>query len=225
MVYREDSVTKTNDGGLNHMRKQRKVVWVYPSNNKVRCPVRLTEKYMSLCPSVTPKTKKFNFYLQSLEKPSFNQWYGEQVVGLHTLSKTVKELLKSSKLNGFFTNHSLRRTGTTRLFQKGVDRKLVKEFTGHVSDAVDKYQITSDEQRETISKIIRGEKCTEVPKPSRQMEISVQDKSGVSSVGCSCSKQNVQISEISQVGTLINDIVSRRKESKTVIKLEISFEN
>ena len=31
LVYQEDLVTKTNDGGLKHMKKQRKIVWVYPS--------------------------------------------------------------------------------------------------------------------------------------------------------------------------------------------------
>ena len=36
LVYREDTTTKTNDGGLNHMRKERKVVWVYPSANVTR---------------------------------------------------------------------------------------------------------------------------------------------------------------------------------------------
>ena len=39
LVYYEDSITKTNDGGLASMRKDRKIVWVYPSKNVVRCPV------------------------------------------------------------------------------------------------------------------------------------------------------------------------------------------
>ena len=145
LVYREDCVSKMNDGGLKHMWKERKVVWVYPSKNIERCPVRLVDKYMRLCPMVTPKTKKFNFCLRSLEKPTFTQLYGEQCVGMHTLSKTVKQMLKSANLDGFFTNHSLRHSGTSRLFQNGVDRKLVKEYIGHVSDAVDCYQVTSDE--------------------------------------------------------------------------------
>ena len=60
MVYCEDMVTKTNDGGLNHMRKEHKVVWIYPSKNSVRCPVRLIDQYMSLCPPVG-KNNKANF--------------------------------------------------------------------------------------------------------------------------------------------------------------------
>ena len=39
VVYSEDSITKTNDGGLSSLRKDHKVVWVYPSSNPIRCPV------------------------------------------------------------------------------------------------------------------------------------------------------------------------------------------
>ena len=157
LVYREDNVTKTNDGGLKNMKKERKVIWVFPSENTIRCPVRLVDKYMSLIPQVGPKTKKLNFYLRSLEHPNPAQWYGEQPVGRHTLIKVVGNLFKDIKLDGLFSNHSLRRTSTTRLFQAEVDRKVVKEFTGHASDAVDKYQVTSEAQKEKLSKILHGE--------------------------------------------------------------------
>ena len=142
LVYREDTITKTNDGGLRSLKKDRKIVWVYPSDNVTRCPVRIVDKYMSLVPTVTPKNGKSNFYLQSLDRTSPAQWYSVQPVGKHTLAKTVSRMLKNSKLDGYFTNHSLRRASTTHLFQAGVDRKLIKEFTGHVSDAIDKYQVT-----------------------------------------------------------------------------------
>ena len=111
---------------------------------------------MSLLPEVG-KSGKDNFYLRNLERPNPAQWYSTQVVGRHTHTKVVASLLQDAKLDGNFTNHSLRRTSTTHLFQTGVDRKIVKEFTGHVSDAVDKYQITtSDEQKEKMSVILHG---------------------------------------------------------------------
>ena len=61
LVYTEDTTTKANDGGLKHMRNERKIVWVYPSNDTDRCPVRLTEKYISLCPRVSSKNKEVEF--------------------------------------------------------------------------------------------------------------------------------------------------------------------
>ena len=119
LVYREDTSTKTNDGGLQQMRKERKVVWIYPSKNINRCPIRLFSKYISLCPK--GYYKKDNFYLQSLKHPTPKQWYGREVVGSNKLKEVVKNLLMSAKIDGYFTNHSLRRSGSTRLFQTGVE--------------------------------------------------------------------------------------------------------
>ena len=124
-----------------------------PNVNRVKCPVRLIEKYLNLLPKTG---RKANFYLQSLVKLRPNCWYSSTPVGVNTLRKCVGELLKNAGLDGYFTNHSLRRTCVTRLFQAGTDVKLVKEITGHISDAVHKYQVTSDEQRMGLSDVIQG---------------------------------------------------------------------
>ena len=225
LVYREDSVTKTNDGGLKHMRKQRKIVWVHPSQDINRDPVRLVEKYISLCPPVSVKTKKFNFYLRSLEKPTPTRWYGEQIVGINTIRESVKNLVKVVNSQGYMTNHSLRRSSTTRLFQNGVDRKLVKEFTGHVSDAVDNYQETSDEQRAHMSKIIQGQASVEKSKmvEEAQVEVSIKEKTHDKTLCCCCNKQKVEVNECSQLGELVKGLIKSRRGNKATIKIEIEF--
>ena len=165
---------------------------------------------MSLCPSVC-KNGKPNFYLRSLEKTNPAQWYLTHVLGVNAIRKTVTQMLKDAKLDGFFTNHSLRRSGTTRLFHAGVDRKIVKEFTGHSSDAVDNYQVTSEEQRHELSSIIAGNasekvsvesvsktlECNEsASKPNllreNTVELSVTDKTG-GYRGCNCKLSNVNL--------------------------------
>ena len=70
---------------------------------------------MLLLPPVGPKNKCNNFYLRSLEKPNPALWYNTQVVAKHSLTNVVKELLKSTELGGYLTNHSLCRSGTARL--------------------------------------------------------------------------------------------------------------
>ena len=154
LVYREDSISKTNQGGLKDMKKERKIVWIKPSVNMNRCPVRLVEKYMNLLPVWGSKQ---NFYVQSLKKPKPFCWYSTMPVGINNVRKVIGRLLKDAGLDGYFTNHSLRRTCATRLFQAGTSSKLVKEITGHVSDAVNKYQSTSDAQRMAVSSIIQGD--------------------------------------------------------------------
>ena len=55
------------------------------------------------------------------------------------------------------TNHSLRATTATRLYQAGVDEQLVIEMTGHRSlEGVRSYKRTSDQQRETLSDIFNN---------------------------------------------------------------------
>ena len=56
ILYEEDSVTKTHDGGLHDMRRDRKIVWIYPNlGNPAHCPLRLIKKYLSLCPPLVKK--------------------------------------------------------------------------------------------------------------------------------------------------------------------------
>ena len=117
----------TNDGAMRHIKMHRKVVWgvwVNPSSNTVRNPVRLVEKYISLSLVVASKIKIV--YLSSLEKSTPSQWYGEQIVDINAIRKVIVSVLKETKLKGVYTNHSLRCYGTTRLFQNGVERKLGK---------------------------------------------------------------------------------------------------
>ena len=150
--------------------QKEKIVWVYPSDNLDRCPVRLTQKYLSLCPKYD---KKPNFYLQSRTKYTLSVWYCGQVVGENSLVKVIQVLMKEAKIEGFFTNHSLQRSGGTRLFNASVYRKLVKEATGHKSDAIDKYQSTSDQQRDQMSKVIacpKPDTCSIASKESETEE-------------------------------------------------------
>ena len=140
--------------------------------------MRLVDKYLSLCPT---ETKKPNFYLQLLQRPHPKQWYLTQVVGQNSIAKVVKTMMKDAKIEGFFTNHLTRRTDGTCFFRAGVQCKLVKETIGHSSDAIDKYQITSDGQRELMSNVIAGQqevKVCEVPSMKRKVDtmINVENK-------------------------------------------------
>ena len=166
---------------------------------------------------------KPNFYLRSLECTNPAVWYSSQVVGLNTLKKTITEMLKSADLDGFFTNHSLRRSSLTYLFQAGVDRKLVKEFTGHCSDAIDQYQITSDKQRENISKVLSGPPKEKIEKlQSSQFEISVKGEGKVGSdMGFCCRRSNVDSK--GQVSDMLDKLISSGKGLKTKVKIEVEF--
>ena len=229
LVFQEDSTIKTHDGVIKDPKHDRKVVWVYPNvNMPSRYPVKLVEKYLSLCPQYY---KKANFYLQSLQKPTPTQWYDEQVVGQNTISKVVKNLMKDAKIEGFLTNHSARRTGGTRLFRAGVQYKLVKEAMGHMSNAIDKYQITSHEQREMMSKVIAGQHATEVrevkePKIDQDIvKIDVGRSTSITiSQGSKTSSSATSEITADQIGSMISNVIKEQKDDgKTVIKIQIEI--
>ena len=186
----------------------------------------MVEKYLGLCPK--SYHKKPNFYLQSLRSPTPKQWYGREVMGANKIKEVVKDLLSSAEIDGYFTNHSLRRSGGTRLFQAGVDRKLVKEVTGHRSDAVDCYQITSEEQREKLSTIIACNVEENIEKSSNNVEKNVDKTREITKIDsesctCKCLKHS---NYKTNIGEIVNEMVERNlKTGKTVIKLEIHIQN
>ena len=156
------------------------------------------------------------------------------MVGENTLGKVVKSIMEKAKIEGFLTYHSLRRSGGTRLFVAGVDRKLVKEMTGHTSDAVDCYQITSEEQKKRMCQIIANthvegvgnskgpdseEKSEESTVKSNITVMQIEPKEAKS---CNCDSK----ATASNVGDVIEKIVKTSKGmGKTVIEIEIEIHN
>ena len=63
--YTEDVCSKTNQGGLKHRRRKRKIVDIYPVPDSPRDPVALIEKYLSLLP---PNRKSLSLYLHCKKK-------------------------------------------------------------------------------------------------------------------------------------------------------------
>ena len=212
-----------HDGGIADRKLDRKEVWIFANlENPQRCCVRLVEKYLSLCPLYY---RKNNFYLQWIQKPTPKQWYGKQVIGVHMISKVVTDLMDRAKIQGFFTNHSLRHSGGTRLFRAGVDRKLIKEVTGHCSDAVDSYQITSMEQKKMMSNVLKGKSTNESQESQANVEkVEVKETEGhVQHQVCRYKCGEVNRDNVAEVIAKI--IGESSKKGKTVIKSEIEIHN
>ncbi len=160
LLYQEDFKTKMNQGGLSGRKYVPKQVKIYPNSNFDRDPVRLFEKYIGLLPS---DAKSSAFYKYSLKSTCLSpvQWYADKPIGVNSLKKTVKELTTQAGLVGNFTNHSLRSTAATRMYSQGIDEQVIKEVTGHKSNAVRAYKRTSDELLMQASEVIGSEKRKE----------------------------------------------------------------
>ena len=69
-------------------------------------------------------------------------------------------------------------------------------------------------------------KKKEVDSNSSQVEVTVSQNSvNGPVVGCSCRKGQVESTKIGEVGDLINQIVNANKGVKTIVKVEVVFED
>ena len=154
LEYVED-MSKNRPGGLKGRKLKPKIVQHHDNpDNPARCFVRLFKLYQSLLPKDRPNSV---FYFQPLKTPRPDCWFSNKPIGHNTLDGTVARLCRQAQIQGFRTNHSLRATAATRLFQASVDEQLIMERTGHRSlKGVRSYKRTSDNQREALSDILNS---------------------------------------------------------------------
>jgi integrase len=154
IIYTEN-ISKTNIGGLRGRKVKGKMVEIHSNEtDHLRCPVRLFKKYAALCPG--DREMESPVYLSPLKKPNKTCWYSKIPLGINSISKATTTIMKQHNCEGYFTNHSLRRTAITRLYNHGIDEKRICETSGHRSTAVRDYQITGERMRKEISQVIQG---------------------------------------------------------------------
>ena len=71
-----------------------------------------------------------------LNKPKDDCWFCKVPIGYNALQQVVPNLFKAVGITGHYTNHLLRVTSATRLFEVSVDEQLIMQRTGHSSTAV-----------------------------------------------------------------------------------------
>ena len=172
LMYREDPLQKSNQGGLSS-RSSNKIVKVFPASDKTRCPVQLFIKYLGLLPEGKSCGK---LYLCPRQKYTPSVWYCDQPYGKNKVSGTVRKLCELAKIEGKFSNQSLRATSASRMYQSDVPEQVIKEITGHKSDCVRVYKRTSSEILQNASKCISGDKCDDNGKKQKENEVKVGAK-------------------------------------------------
>ena len=83
---------------------------------------------------------------------------------------TVSRICKAAGITGYKTNHSLRVTTATRLFQNGVDEQLIMACTGHRSLGVRTYKRVGDDQKQAVSNILNAATNGEEPSKKQRLE-------------------------------------------------------
>ena len=162
LEYTEHIGLKNNKGGIRERAHKPKVVPIYPAEHRGRCPVRLMTLYLSKLPKNRRSTA---LYLRPKQTANASCWYVDRPIGINLLQSTVKRLCQSAGLEGFFTNHSLRASCATRMYNAGCDEMTITEFTGHRSLAVRSCKHTNEETKRkacaTLSAPNMKKMCTE----------------------------------------------------------------
>ena len=126
--------------------------------------------YNAHCPEDRPDNA---FYLKPLEKPRGDCWYTKSPIGHNTLARTINGLFESAGISGHFTNHSLRATAATRMFDAGVDEQLIMNRTGHSSTSgVRSYKRITHGLREMTSSVLNA------PNPTDSVRVDSDIKPG-----------------------------------------------
>lgn len=173
LEYTEDC-SKNNQGGLAHRKLTPKISRAYENKDmRDRCVVTLYKKYLSLRP--TAENCSQDFYLCPLTKYREDCWYSIQAMGINKLTSIVAKLAEKLGLEGRITNHSCRATCATRMYQNSCEEQLVKEKTGHRSDAVRSYKRTSESQMRNVSCILYGQESEEPQVKKPKVETVLKD--------------------------------------------------
>ena len=144
----KDFGLKTNKGGLKHRKLQVKSIDMYADPSPDYCPPWNIVRYLELLPKIRTCPA---FYLQPRKKYFGKFWFVNRPAGINRLRNVIGDMCCEAKLPWFYTNHSLRSTAATKLYQNNIDEQLIQEITGHRSLAIRSYKHTSDKQQKIAS--------------------------------------------------------------------------
>ncbi|XP_046554044.1 uncharacterized protein LOC124263442 [Haliotis rubra] len=106
---------------------------------------------------------------------------------------------------GFFTNHSLRATTATRLYESGIDEQLIAERTGHRSSAIREYKRTSDQLLKVVDDVVQNKRRAKPATSAATLPCSSRQESSCTSSPAPDKSQTTPISfTVERKGTKIS---------------------
>lgn len=174
-VMYDESVSKTYHGGLKDLKYKPRVVKHICCDGKdanhYPCIVNCYATYLEKIKHLSGEIEAFYF------KPNPNSVefsFCRAPVGVNTLNKILLELCAEVGINRK-TSHCLRITCATRLFQGQMEEKLIRERTGHRSNALLGYENLSKEQELKASAAVGPPNLSTTDKECSTSDIPVLD--------------------------------------------------
>ncbi len=150
-------ISKNNMHRFKDINNTNKCVRAYADPDAEDCLVRLLDFYIKKLPENPP-----GFYLRPLgnaPEDTKKPWYAKVRVGVNTLKGFLPEISEKAGIGVRYTNHSLRATAVTRMYENGVPEKIISEKSGHRSlKALRNYEHTSETQEKAAGESLRSKK-------------------------------------------------------------------
>ena len=153
----DESVSKTYHGGMKDLKYTPRVVkhiCCPPGADNVNhypCLVNCYAKYLENVKFLGQKNNAF-YFRPNANKDKFS--FDNSPVGINSLNKILPDKLCAEAGLERKTSHSLRITCATTLFQNSVEEKLIRERTGHRSNALFNYEKPNLDQQCKVSEIL-----------------------------------------------------------------------
>ena len=153
LIIFDESVSKTFHGGLKDLKKEPR--FIKHECHKVGefhipCLQSMYSLYLDKVKDIARIVEAF--YLRPKRDRSMG--YEKSAIGLCSLNKILPDKLCAKAGLPRKTSHCLRITCATALFQNGVEEKIIRERTGHTSNALLKYQLSSKTQTAKASAVL-----------------------------------------------------------------------
>ena len=151
--YKEHG-SKNRPGGRHQLNLDNKTVVQYAtSNNGERCHVYLLRLYISKLPESA--FLQDIFYMKPKETTpacDSDPWYCNRPMGHNVLEKFLKDIFKEAGIDCTNkSNHSLRATSISRMYQQDVPEKLIMQRSGHLSkEGLMSYQRSTAQQEKAV---------------------------------------------------------------------------
>ena len=153
--------SKNRSGGLNQVYLRNKGFRQYAAKNASRCHVRLIDLYLDKLPAYA--FERDIFYCRPLQKYTQDgNWYAASPIGHNTLNAMLKTIFSKAEVDTEnISNHSLRATAVTRMYEAGIPEKQIMERSGHLSlSGVRNYERTTEAQVKHVSKLLSNSEST-----------------------------------------------------------------
>ena len=153
-LHFRENISKTFHGGIKDLKKKPKDIKHFchkeGEEGHEHCLIVIYSKYYDMAVNLGTSVRENAFYFHP---HSTKLALKKSVIGIHSLNKILPSLCEAIGAPRK-TAHCLRVTCASSLFQNNVEEKLIRERTGHVSNAIFQYEKSSNEQQENVSSIL-----------------------------------------------------------------------